>query len=274
LIISLIFLVSGCCKRCCSPSIEVGVLKPGDTQHYQPNKIQIWTWSPLTNFPSNPNIQVMGNQLLPLRPYLPKVEVTNFSNVEARAVSVTFYWANFGLFDIGTPIGSVAVDLPANKSSWVNGPAAVTLGNRNMYHICLSARVFHPCDTDLRNNYCFKNFQIIVLPWPWKIYVVPFTIDFRELAGRIVLKVEPSDPRIVAHITPDSTMEGSKTEIPTRNFIDKVDVVAGKAGNYSLILENTGDLKLGETFEITVSADQNDKTVASFTTRFQAGEKK
>lgn len=275
--ISLILLVlfvsfTGCCKECCSPSIEVGMIKPnaGALSHYQPNKIQMWTWEPRTKFPQNPNKQITGSQLESSRPYLSKAEVTNYSDVDVNGVTVAFYWASFGLFDKGTPIGAVAVDLPANSSKWVSSPWTFTLGEKNIYSLCLTTRVFHPCDTQLENNYCYRNFAIVVLPWPWKIYAYPFTVDFSEHGGRMALQIEAPDG-IRASVR-EQIGEGAVDSLGGTKAVKEFDVKRGVPQNLSLVIENVGaDFKRGDTFDVTLRGMQNDREVSSFTVRFQVG---
>jgi hypothetical protein len=189
----LLLALPGCCKKCCSPSIEVGICEPPGEAYSCGgcgSNMEIWTWDPITLFPANPNIQVTSYQLKPLRPYLPKVKVTNYSDVEVRGVTVAFYWASFGFFDRGTPIGAVGVDLLPKGSQWVNGPWSFVLGEQEERHICMAARVFHPCDTELKNNSCWRNFLIIILPWPLEIFEVPFMADFKEDTGPMKIEID------------------------------------------------------------------------------------
>lgn len=263
-LISLVLLLSfmGCCERCCSPSIEVSVSTP----------IEVWTWDPITKFPRNPNVQITGFTLESLRPYLARVKVTNHSDVEVRGATVVFYWAGFGLFDSGTPIGAVAVDLPKRNFEWVRSPWSFTLGEKQQYHLCLAARVFHPCDTNLKNNRCWRNFLVAVLAWPLpKMYAYPFVVDFSKLDGRLTLKIEAPDG-IRAHVVPKELPEGAIDSMRGTKAIEQLVVRRGIPQNLSLVIENIGaDFKPGDTFDVTVRGMQNDKEVSSFTVRFQVG---
>lgn len=268
----LVLSFSGCCKRCCSPSVEVGVLDRGAKHHYCPDKIEMWTWDPITSFPRNPNQKLTSWDLQPLRPYLAKAQVTNFSDVEVRGVTVAFYWASFGLFDWGTPIGAVGVDIPPKSSQLVSSPWCFTLSEAKVGHLCLAVRVFHPCDTDLLNNYCYVNFRILVLREPWKLYVVPFTVDFRDVRGALKLEVEVTDPRARARIVAEALQEGAPPQPIDVKSIQKYDVKPGIPQDLSLVIENVGGgFKPGESFDVTVSAIHQDGTVASFTVSCEIG---
>lgn len=267
-----LFSFTSCCKKCCSPSIEVGLSDPGEISHYCKN-FEIWTWEPITLFPRNPNIKISGSELQPLRPYLAKAMVTNYSDEEVRGVTVVFYWASFGLFDQGTPIGAVAVDLPANSSEWVSSPWSFTLGETKAYHLCLSVRVFHPCDTELKNNYCWRNLLILRIPWPFKFYAMPFIADFSKFDGRLALKIAAPEG-IRAHIVPKPFPIGELDTLEEIKVIKELDVRRGVPQELSLVIENVGaDFNLGDTFDVKVVAIQEDIEVSSFTVRFEISEK-
>lgn len=275
-LISLVLLISfmGCCEECCSPSIEVGVIKPGAgaLSHYQPGMIEMWTWDPITKFPRNPNLKLTDLKLDPLRPYLAKAKVTNYSDVEVRGVTVAFYWASFGLFDRGTPIGAVAVDLPPNSTRLVSSPWSFTLGEKDAYSLCLSVRVFHPCDRQLENNYCYKNFIVAVLPWPWKIHAYPFVVDFSELEGRVEFRVEAPDG-IQARVVPKPIRGEAVPGLENMRAIKDLVVERGIPHELSLVIENQGAaFNRGDTFDVTVTALQQNREVSSFTVNFKVGQ--
>jgi hypothetical protein len=253
---------TGCCQRCCSPSIEVSVSRP----------IELWTWDPITKFPREPNIKVTSSTLKSLRPYLARVKVTNHSDVAVRGATVVFYWAGFGLFDKGTPIGAVAVDLPKRNSEWVRSPWSFTLGETREYHLCLAARVFHPCDTNLQNNRCWRNFLVAVLPWPWpKLYAYPFVVDLAEHEGRIAFEVEAPDG-VRARVIRKQVPEGPIDTLRGTEAVEHIVVERGVPQDMSLVIENVGaDFKPGDTFDVTVTGTQNGQEVSSFTVRFQVG---
>ncbi|UCD38276.1 MAG: hypothetical protein JSW54_02000 [Fidelibacterota bacterium] len=241
------------------------------TYHYC-RGFEVWTWDPITRFPRDPNKQVVGSYLQTSQPYLFKAMVHNYSDVEVRGVNVVFYWASFGLFDRGTPIGAVAVDLPPDTSQLVSSPWSFVLGDADSSSVCLSVRIFHPCDTELGNNHCWRNLCIVALPWPWEFYVTPFVADFTTLEGRLTLKVEaPLGIRasVVPKLLPRrevKSMEGIKT-------IDALDIKRGVPQDLALVIENVGaEFARGDTFEVTVSAMHNEREVSSFTSLFRVGE--
>ena len=275
--LGLLLALPGCCKKCCSPSIEVGLCEPPGNPQWGclgcGNKMEIWTWDPITLFPSKPNVQFTGYQLKVLRPYLPKVEVTNYSDVEVRGVTVAFYWASFGFFDRGTPIGAVGVDLPPNSSEWVRGPWSFVLGTHEERHICLAARIFHPCDTELGNNYCWRNFLIVLIPWPLEIYEVPFRVDFQKIEGDIKIQINAPEgirARVVARQAyVEAADPAQQKEI---KGLANVKVKKGVPQELSLLIENAGaEYKEGDTFDITANAVQNGEMVSSFTVQCKVG---
>ncbi len=276
MVLALAFAVNGCCTKCCSPSIEVGICAPPPSTPIPcdnlQSKFQLWTWNPITNFPGNTIVPVLPpGIILPLTPYLPKVEVTNYSNVEVRGVTVVFYWAAFGLFDYGTPIGAVGVDFLPNESKWVRGPWSFVVGGNSTsepHHICLAARVFHPCDTWLTNNYAWANFGIVSLSPFWKIHEVPFNAGFQRATGPIELKID-APKGIRAWVVP--LQEGNIENIE-KTGLTKLDVKQDINQELSLIIENAGaNDKEGDTFDVTVSALQKEELISSFTVRFKIG---
>lgn len=269
-------LIFTCCReRCCCPSVEVGLeaYSSGCCKDFQ-----IWTWDPITNFPINPNKNLpLSSKLQPLRPYLFKTRVTNYSDVEVRGVTVVFYWTEFGLSDVGTPIGAVAVDLPERSSRWVSSPWSFILGEKkDSTKICPTVRVFHPCDTDSNNNYCLYNFYVIdTLKISWIYYAVPFVVDFRELSGNIKLKIESPDQRARALVFPRPLQEGPLPELPGINPIEEFPVEAGIPQDFSLVVENIGkDFKKGDTFDVNVRAIHEGQEISSFIVRYQVGEER
>jgi hypothetical protein len=269
LILALVFSVTNCCVKCCSPSIEVGLCDPAQIRHGC-SDFQILTWDPITRFPRNPNVLVSGSSLQALRPYLFKTKVTNFSDVDVRGVTVVYYWAAFGLFDRGTPIGAVGVDLKANESKWVRSPWSFALKSASANHLCVSVRVFHPCDKVLDNNYCWRNLQIIRLKWPLEFYMVPFVVNFREFEGKLRFEINAPngiDVRII-----DKTIEkkGVVETIPAAKTLDSMTVKANVTKELSLLVINKGaDYKSGDKFKVTVRAYKGKKETSSFTVQFE-----
>ncbi len=271
MVLALTFAVTDCCKKCCSPSIEVGFCKePPPHRQCGCTGFRLLTWQPITLFPRHTDLDVTGTPLQPLRPYLMKVKVTNFSNVPVRGVMAAFYWASFGLFDRGTPIGSVGVDLKANETKYVRSPWSFVLGGGTIgTSICYSVRVFHPCDTNLRNNYCFINLKILHIIWPFKYFVVPITVDFRELDGDLTFKID-TPPGIGARIVSEELNEGPVEEMPVVKALTKLTVKQGVPMTHSLVVTNEGaNYKPGDTFDVTVRAFKNDSEVCSFTVQFK-----
>jgi hypothetical protein len=270
--LGLLMTLSGCGKECCCPSVEVGLCEPPGHPNWFwgcggcGTNMQIWTWDPITRFPRNPNVNATGSALIPGRPYLAKVKVNNYSNVQVRGVDVGFYWASFGWFDRGTPIGSVGVDLPPNGSKWVSGPPSMVFRETN--RICLWARIFHPCDTRLRNNWCLKNLWIANIVWPLlKPFVVNFVADF-QMEDR-ELKIEIIAPRgINARVVPRQVTEEEVDPAKLKEIkgLAKVNVKKGVPQEFSLVIENVdAQYKEGDTFDITANALQNGEVVSSFT---------
>jgi hypothetical protein len=257
-----------CCKEPCSSSVEIGMHPPNSWANG--NKIKLLTWEPITLFPRHTNKEVTGFYLEALRPYLPKAEVTNYSDVEVRGITVVFYWASFGLFDRGTPIGAVAVDLPPKTSKWVRGPWSFILSEGPKFGLCLSVRVFHPCDTNLENNDLWRNWLIVAIDWPLKAWIIPFVVDFTELEGPLSLKIDAPDG-INAYVIPKSLPMGeiSPTKLQGFKAIKDLRVQREIPQELSLVIENTGArFKPGDSFNINVAAMQDGKEVSNFTVQF------
>jgi len=251
------FAVEDCYAECCTPCIEVSVCRPPAGCQ----GIEIWTWNPITSFPQNPNIHVPGNNIQSMHPYLFKAWVKNESNVEVHGVQVVFYWASWGLFDTGTPIGSVAVDLAPNQSRLVSSPWTFDL---NPEHICVGVRIFHPCDKNLTNNYCQMNLNIVKVKSPVGNVIVPFTMDFNEIEGQVDLKIEA--PRgIEVKIVP---RRGMDMTIKYENSNMNMAVKPGFVKEYSLVIKNAGaKFKPGDSFDVTVKAFHKGEEISSFTVR-------
>lgn len=274
MVLALAFAVTDCCKKCCSPSIEVGFCPPGATWGCGScPDFQLWTWNPITWFPRSPNLDVTGNPIQALRPHLIKVRVNNYSDVPVRGTTVVFYWASLGFFDCGTPIGAVAVDLEANGSRMVHSPWCFTLGATGgpifKPKICIGVRVFHPCDKDLRNNRCWMNLFIQKIFWPFKVYIIPFVVDFKELDGDLTFKID-TPAGIRARIVGEELNEGPVEEMPVVKALSKLTVKQGVPMTHSLVVTNEGaNFKPGDTFDVTVRALQQNKEVSSFTVQFK-----
>lgn len=261
--LALCFAVSGCCG--CKPSIDVSVCKP-PCQGCP--AIEVLTWEPITKFPESPNIQDNSGILQSYRPYLFRALVKNESNVWVRGVQVVFYWASWGLFDYntGTPIGSVAADLAPNQSTWVRGPWSFVL---NPATICVTVRIFHPCDKNLSNNFCFRNFCIQTMKYPFTALALPFTMDFSALEGQLDFKIDAPkgiDARILAREVQEEEAMALKEEKGTMNMAVK----PGFVRKCTLVITNVGaDYQPGDSFDVTVSAFQQDKLISSFTVKVE-----
>lgn len=253
----------GC--ECCPSTIDVGVS----------GELELWTWDPVTEFPATPNKKVDGSELKPLNLYLAKVQVTNNSKVEdIRGAQVAFTWARLGLFDEGTPVGSVGVDLTRGETKWVSSPWFPTGFNTELAHRCFSVRVFHPCDKDLDNNWRQRNIDIEVLGALWQHHIVGFVADFTELDGRLALKVEAPDG-VRAYVAREALPEGAAETVKQGAGIDALSVKRGVPQKLSLIVENVGaKFKPGDKFNVTVSAVQDKKEVSRFTVEFQVAQGK
>lgn len=262
-VISVAFLLS-CpgCVRCCRPTIDVGVSCA---------KFKMLTWNPVARYPQSPNVTVSGSNIEGGQPYLAEVTVVNNSPVEVRGATVVFAWANFGHFDRGTPIGAVAVDVPPKQEVRVRSPGTLPLSAVGKKHVCLSARVHHPCDSNAANNICFRNFTIVGLPWPWKYFVVPFATDFADADGGVTYRIEA--PRGVrARVVRDRLPRGPAEELKAVRAVEKLAVQPGVPQELALVVENMGaDFNPGDTFEVKVTALREQREINSFTIQFEVG---
>ncbi len=253
-------------KQCCCPSIEIGIFKPrqGNISHYMPGKFHTMSWTnPLTEFPAQPT-EILGSyqQLKPLWPYLPQVEVTNFSNVDVRGATVVFQWFAFGLFDEGIPIGSVAADIPANTTRWVTGPYFITPAG--VPHVCFYAHIFHPCDKEYNNNYAHTNYDIVNISSKDSSFSFPFHVGFQQIKGEVLIKVE-KPAEIETRIIPTKALPkgGMLVKNELKN-IDKLDVSPGFSGEYSLVVFRGERFRKGDAFDVSVSAVQKDNEISKF----------
>jgi len=272
----ILLLTAGCIPKPCSPSIEVKAIDPnadGTYWHHQPAKIKIMTWNPVTLFPQPPKVEVPGYEHEPFRPYLAKVEVTNESDVEVRGVTVVFYGSDFGLVDYSsTPFGAVAVDLPPKSTKWVNCPWFFALPEEENKHLCVMYRIFHPCDTNLENNWATRN--IGFFGYATLVYqVAPFVVDFAEYDGAITFDFETPEG-ISAEVVRGKLTEGPSEVAPKGETVREMKVKPGEPEELYLVIKNEGaKFKPGETFDVTVKAVGKEKEVVSeFTVRYEVGE--
>lgn len=261
MVLALVFAVADCYAGCCEPCIDVSVCTPPCPGC---NSIEVWTWNPVNLFPQNPNLQIAGCNIEANRPYLFKAWVKNNSNIEVHGVQVVFYWASWGLFDTGTPIGSVAVDLLPNQLRLVSGPPTSDL---NPAHVCVGVRIFHPCDKNLGNNYCQRNLNIVNSAYPFTAVVLPFIMDFNELKGKLNFKIEA--PRgIYARIITREVKEEETTRLKDEKGVESLEIKPGFVKKCTLLIRNAGaDYKPGSSFDVTVSAYQDNKLISVFTVR-------
>jgi hypothetical protein len=266
------YLLTGCCQKCCSPSIEVGVIAPSAPySHYTSDKIRLWTWDPVTNYPQSPNILIPnGASIQAFKPYLIETQVKNFSDVAVRDVAVGFYWAYAGWFDTGVPIGVTAVNLTPNQTKWVRSPATIPLSGTLPYHTCLAVKVFHPCDTDTVNNWFYKNINIYPLHTGQLVAVFPFVVDFQELEGRLTYKLDTKadvQPQILPKVFENEAVAAK--EMALVKPVSYIDVQKGAAKTLSLVVDiSKMQLKVGDSFEVTAIALNGDKEVSQFTVQF------
>jgi len=263
MVLALAFAVTNCSTKCCSPCMEVSVCTPPCLSC---NSIEVWTWNPVNSFPQNPNLQISGCNIEANRPYLFKAWVKNNSNIEVRGVQVVFYWASWGLFDTGTPIGSVAVDLLPNQLRLVSGPPTSDLYPA---HICVGVRIFHPCDKNLSNNYCQRNLNIVNSAYPFKAVAVPFKMDYNEINGLLNFKIEaPAD--INASIIPRELRKEEAVELKEERVVTELAVEPGFVQQCTLLIRNVGAMfNPGDKFDVTVKAFYKDKLISSFTVRVE-----
>lgn len=258
--VGLSLLLSACCEECCGPSIEVGVPTPG----YTLNDMQMWTWSDILQFPASPDVIVTGNQLTALRPYLAQGKVTNFSDVEVRGVTVVFYWGSFGAFDKGTPIGAVSVDIPARATVVVRSPWTFLMSYQEKQHMCLAMRVFHSCDTDLKNNSCYHNYLTIVLPNIGRPFAIPFTVDLDNYRGLVHFNIEAPDG-VDAKVLKDVMPTGTVDSLEMVNSIRQYTIKQGSPEQLSLLIQTDSSvIKPGDEFEIIVTVVQDEMKISSF----------
>ena len=259
--LALCFTVADCYAGCCEPCIEVSVCNPPCPGC---NPIEVWTWDPVSLFPQNPNLQILGSNIQANRPYLFKAWVKNNSNVEVHGVQVVFYLASWGLFDTGTPIGSVAVDLLPNQSRLVSGPPT---SNLNPAHVCVGVRIFHPCDKNPGNNYCQRNLNILKIKHPFGVFAVPFKMDFNEIEGQLDFKIE-APAGIEAKIVTRELQRETGMALTEEKGITNLLVKPGFVKQCTLVIRNVGaKFKLGDTFDVTVSAFHKSELISSFTVK-------
>jgi hypothetical protein len=268
------YLLTGCCQKCCSPSIEVGLINVGDTGHYHPDKISLFTWNPVSSFPANPTVPVSYPFVIdPLKPYLFKANITNFSDVEVRGVTVVFAWASFGLSDHGTPIGSVAVDLPASSSKWVNSPwTTIPFESGVSQHICIFAQTFHPCDTDLINNWCYNNVDILTIDNCLTPHYLPFTVDMTAIDGALNLTInKPANVDVKIVRAPlEKQMKMDVKQIINIDALKEINVQRDVPQDMYLIVDcSKSNYKPGDVFDITVTGTQKEKVISSFVIKAQ-----
>lgn len=266
MVLALAFSVTNCSTKCCSPCLEVSLCK-GLWQGCR-TPIQVLTWEPIFWFPQSPNIAGNWGNLQVMRPYLFKVWVTNESNVAVHGVQVVFYWKSWGFSDTdsGTPIGSVAVDLAPNQSKWVRSPWSFVL---NPTDICVTVRIFHPCDTILENNFCWGNFHRHEIKYPFEnVEIVPFKVDFNELEGQLDYKFEAPagiDVKIVDRDLPEvETM--NVAAFKEQKGVTNMSIKPGFVKRCALLIRNVGaNFKPGDKFDVTVKAFLKDKLISSIT---------
>ena len=256
--IAVMFCNMSCCKKCCSPSIEVGLFeKASDYCPQCGNLMLLYTWSDakLMEFPTTADQLLTSNTIKTWRPHVAKVKVTNFSDISVRAINVEFMWASPGIVSTGTPVGTVCLDLDAKKSGWVVSPPFIAfspLFGATDRHCCLGVRIFHPCDSDLDNNRCWKNLTLIVIPWPWKYYVVPFFVNLPEFKGRLDFKID-APPGINVKVVKEDLKAGAMDKMSDVSGIKEAMLREGEEMKYNLVIENAGaDLKSGDTFDVVV----------------------
>jgi|GEM_PF-1949539 len=276
-VVFILLLTAGCIPKPCSSSIEVKAIDPepdGSYHHYRSDKTKIKTWDPVWKFPRNPNKDVTGYVLEPFRPYLARVEVTNESDVEVRGVTVVFYASAFGLFDYSsTPFGAVAADIPAESTVWVNCPWFFMLPEEETKHLCVTYRIFHPCDTILENNWCSRNLVIYVVPQLFVYHVTPFVVDFVEFDGAVTLETEIEKEGISAEVVRGDLIEGPAETAPKAETLREMKVKPGEPEDLYLVIKNEGaKLKPGETFDVTVKAMAEKRVISEFTVQYEVGE--
>jgi hypothetical protein len=267
------YFFTGCCsQKCCSPSIEVGVIPPNAPyNHYTYSNIRLWTWDPITRYPQSPNIEILGYSIDAFKPYLVETQVQNFSDVAVRDVAVGFYWAYAGWFDTGVPIGVTSVNLTPKQIKWVRSPTTVPLSGPNPFDMCLAVRIFHPCDTDTENNWFWKNFTIRRIILANKVAVFTFTVDFNEFEGRLTYKVD-TKADVQTYIMPrvfENEMITAK-DVEGVKSMPFIEVKKGVPQKLSLVVDYSKmNLKVGDTFDVTAIAMDGDKEVNQFTVQFK-----
>jgi hypothetical protein len=180
-----------CQNKCCSPCVEVSIqskgisCRPTTDRACSCDDFDMMTWDKnLTGYPNGPRINLNDYSeefkktlLFVNHPYLARVKVYNLSKEQVRGVVVTFSWASHDSSgynsNLGTPIGSVAVDLDPNSSKWVRSPwfyimkkpipqippiPPHTLAKNDTVDFCV--KISHPCDSVLTNNYCWRFYVI------------------------------------------------------------------------------------------------------------------
>ena len=268
--------IMGCCKKCCSPSVEVGLFENPSAYCPQCGDLMLlYTWSDarLMQFPITADQLLTSNTVKTWRPHVAKVKVTNFSDVSVRAINVEFMWSSPGIVSTGTPVGTVCLDLDAKKSDWVVSPPFVAfspLFGADDRHCCLGVRIFHPCDTDLDNNRCWKNLTLVVIPWPWKYYVVPFFVNLPEFKGKLDFKVD-APPGIDVKVVQKDLKAGTMDKMPDLSGIKEVILQEREEIKYQLVIGNAGaDFKSGDTFDVVVQGVTSEgKILGTYTVKVQ-----
>jgi len=189
------------------------------TWHLHAGDNPIWNNPEIQLYDSNGN-PVESNNLTAGNTYTIKVKIHNDTEFEAKDVTVTFKWANFG---VGQPdrvwevIGTDAVDIPAHQVE----EAQVQWAPPSTGHLCIMVEIYHIEDINESNNKGQENCHVGPTSSPAEVCFVLWNpteeptavhLELRQLITPAQQETERLWETWVRHPDPQVIPPGERTE--------------------------------------------------------------